>query len=423
MPHEYLYWFSQKHIDEIVTFLWAFLFFDTSRYALLKIVVVVLDIIKLLFGKRRPACTYCPSVSVLLSGYNEDAIGSTLESVWGTYPKLEIIVVDDGSTDSTYQIIKDFAETHPGIIVLQRKKRGGKASAMNYAFNFASGEVIVVIDADSTLEKNAIWELVQPLKDPAVGAVSGNLLPRNMFCNYITWCQAYEYLHSIFVGRLVSAKLDILGIVSGAFGAFRREVWIECGGNDVGPPEDLDFTVNIRRAGYGVAFTQYATCYTDVPDTLASLNKQRLRWEQGGVVRVHCRKHIGMANIFSKNFRLTNLFVWLESLYYDLISPYVIFAYYVWLMFYVPPYDLIYVLGWLYGIYFCFDLIQIAVCMFYSQNIKRDLGICLIMPLMFIYRTYMVGIRALGNTQELLWRQSYESDYVPKHVRDATWHY
>lgn len=418
--NEWVYWLSDKHPEELATFLWAFLLFDLTRYALIKLCFCIYDIIRGVFpSKEKPIC---PTVSVLLAGYNESAgIESTLQSLWGTYPNLQIIVIDDGSTDNMAEVAQNFANSHSGVLVLRRQRRGGKASATNYGFAFSTGEIIVVIDTDSTVGENAIWEIVQPFRDGKVGGVSGNLIPRNIFTNLLTWFQAYEYLHSISIGRLVSSRLGILGIVSGAFGAFRREAWERVGGMDVGPPEDLDFTLKLRKSGYTIAFAPYSTCYTDVPETLTALTKQRFRWEQGGVVRNFCRKHLDLTDFKSANFRWSNFILWLETFFFDFVCPYIIIAYFLWLFGFAT--ELNFILAWLYIVYSGFDIIQIAICLFYSKNIGRDLGICLIFPLVFIYRSYLLVIRAVANTQELLWRVSYEDNYVPKHVRESTWHW
>src|SRR5262249_10946771 len=147
------------------------------------------------------------------------------------------------------------------VLVLRRPRRSGKSSATNFALTYTRADVVIVIDCDSSVGPGALWEIVQPLRDPQVGAVAGNILARNPFTNLCTWLQGYEYSSTIFVGRMLSARLGILGIVSGAFGAFRRDVLAQVNGWDVGPPEDLDLTLTIRKAGYRIEFAPYAECY------------------------------------------------------------------------------------------------------------------------------------------------------------------
>ena len=124
--------------------------------------------------------SYCPSVAVMIVGLNEgDTIQHALESVYGTYPRMEIFVVDDGSTDDMAAKANAFAKHHRGVTVLSRKLRGGKSSAMNMPLPLINSEIVVVIDSDSHLAEGAIWRIVQPFKYPEVGAVSGSVAARN----------------------------------------------------------------------------------------------------------------------------------------------------------------------------------------------------------------------------------------------------
>ena len=156
---------------------------------------------------------------------------------------------------------------------------------MNFCVCHARGEIIVNVDADSSLGEDAIWKIVQPFGDPCVGIVSASILPRNPWVNLATWMQSYEYLHTIVIGRHVSQRLGLLSIASGAYAAIRRTAWEQTGGWDVGPPEDFDLTLRILRGGWKINFVAGSECYTDLPTRWWGLIKQRLRWDQGAVVR------------------------------------------------------------------------------------------------------------------------------------------
>src|SRR4051812_40269323 len=184
MLAEWIHWLSCRHPDQLLAFLIGLLLTDAPRYALSKILMTLWDWSRdswrWLRGARSRVFTHCPSVCAIIAGHNEEeVVGSTLETIWGSYPRLEIIVVDDGSTDAMAELARRFARTHEGVLVLSRPERGGKSSAMNFALPFTKAEVVVIIDADSDLGPNAIWEIVQPLKDPRVGAVSGTVVVRN----------------------------------------------------------------------------------------------------------------------------------------------------------------------------------------------------------------------------------------------------
>ena len=181
------------------------------------------------------------------------------------------------------------------------------------------------MDGDSHLEPAAIWEIVQPFSDPEVGAVSGAVLARNQDTNLCTWLQSYEYLRCIFVGRMFAARMDVLGVSSGAFGAYRRTALRRVMGWDVGPGEDGDLTLRLRKAGYRIAFTPYAQCFTNLPTSWIRLLKQRRRWEWAAVT-FECRKHVDMGNCFSPNFRLSNLAVLLDRWIFNVLSVYALWG-------------------------------------------------------------------------------------------------
>ncbi len=428
MLTDWIYWLSAKHPEQLLAFLFALLLTDGPRYALTKVALVAghwaADTWRRLRGKGGgPAFAWCPGVCVVVAGYNEGkSIRAVLESLWGTYPRLDIVVVDDGSSDDMADAARRFADGRPNVLVLRRPDRGGKSSAMNLGLRYTRAEVVVVIDADSSLGPAAIWELVQPLRDPKVGAVGGSVLVRNPFVNLATWLQAYEYLSTIFVGRMVSARLGILGIVSGAYGAFRRSALERVGGWDAGPPEDLDLTLTLRKAGYDIAFAPYSVCYTDVPESWWGLVKQRLRWDRSGTVRNHCRKHVDLADVTSANFRVTNFALLLESWVFSVACTAAIFAWAVWFC-YRPPADWRNVLTTLYLCYLAFELIQILATAYFSNHPARDLLICTVFFLVPLYQIFLLVVRLVATVEEALWRKSYEDNYVPEKVRRATWHW
>jgi cellulose synthase/poly-beta-1,6-N-acetylglucosamine synthase-like glycosyltransferase len=428
MLTDWIHWLSCRHRDELVLFLIGLLLTDLPRYGLSKIALCLVDWGRgtwhlLWAASRQPRFNYCPSVCVVIAGHNEEEmIEATLESVWGSYPRLEIIVVDDGSTDAMAARARHFARNHPGILVLSRRQRSGKSSAMNFALAYTSAEVILVVDSDSDLGPAAVWEIVQPLQDPRVGAVSGSVVARNPFDGLTTWLQAYEYLSTIFVGRMLTAWLGILGIVSGAFGAFRRTALEQIKGWDVGPPEDLDLTLCLRKAGHRIAAAPYAQCYTEVPTTWWGLIRQRLRWDRSGVIRNHCRKHLDMAFFWRPNFRFTNLLVLLDNWFFSVVCTYGIWMWAVWFCWRTPE-DWWQILLTLYLCYLTFEVIQILVNLYYSTTPGRDLLICLVFFLVPFYQLLLCFVRMVANTQEIFWRTSFTDNYVPYHVREATWHW
>jgi cellulose synthase/poly-beta-1,6-N-acetylglucosamine synthase-like glycosyltransferase len=223
---------------------------------------------------------YFPSLTVLIPAYNEEKVLSrTIETVLeATYPDKEVIVIDDGSKDQTYQIAMSYANR--GVKVIHRPN-GGKAMALNHGLFFASGEIIVIVDADSQISKNTLVELVKPFRNPEVAAVAGNIKVLNRR-NLLTKCQALEYIASINIYR---RALDVFGsvtVVPGALGAYRREVMQSSGFYDPDTlVEDFDVTVKALKTGQIVQASTSAVSYTEAPYAIKDFFKQRLRWYRG----------------------------------------------------------------------------------------------------------------------------------------------
>jgi poly-beta-1,6-N-acetyl-D-glucosamine synthase len=431
MLTDWLHWLANLNPDRLAGVLFILLVVDGPRYALPRILMCLWDGARSLWGwvvgRRAPeAYGYCPSVCVLVPGHNEEGtIEGTLRSMWGTYPRLEIVVIDDGSTDDTFGVAQRFARTHPGVLVLRRPRRGGKASALNFGLRHTRAEVVICVDADSHLDPLSVWEVVQPLEDPAVGAVSAKVMARNPFTNLLTWFQAQEYLHIIFVGRLLSARLGILGVASGAFSAFRREALERVGGWDVGPNDDGDLTLRVRKCGYEVAFAPYANCFTDLPTTLRGLFKQRRRWYRGAV-RLRARKHLDMACFWSPNFRLADFAVLLNS-WFNTFCVIGFWAYAVYLGARAVHHELTEDIGWcLFTSLVCYLVLHLVLTLtvlFYSEARRRDALICAVVPLVPVYQLFQKVVRVVAVTEEVFLRKSFDDNFYPAHVREATWHW
>ncbi len=427
MLTDLIHWLSSIHPDELFYLLLPLLLLDAPRYAGGSIFLWIMDAVGDLVcwspGRVETGqFDYCPTVCVVIAGLNEaDTVGHTLNSVWGSYPRTEIIVVDDGSNDGMSEVAHRFAQDHPGVLVLSRTERGGKSSALNFALPFVRADIIVCVDSDSHLGPAAIWEVVQPFADPEVGAVSGNVIVRNPFTNLVTWLQAVEYRRTIFLGRMFASRLDILGIVSGAFGAYRRSAIERVRGWDVGPGEDGDLTLRLRKLGFRVVFVPYGECKTNSPTRWWTLIKQRRRWDWA-VVTVECRKHIDLGNIFSPNFRWSNLLLLVDRWLYSLFLPILFWIYTSWLAFHSHE-DLgkIFVLN--YGCYLVLDLIQFLILLDYSNDRKMDLVLAIALPLMPLYKLLQRLITTAAIIEEMITRRSFRDNFVPRHVRKATWHW
>lgn len=278
----------------------------------------------------RRSLSSAPPIALLAPAYNEAAtIEDSVRSLLGLeYPSFEVIVINDGSKDRTLEVLREVFDlkpetrdyqaalshkpireiyrsaTHPQLMVID-KVNGGKADALNAGLNLARAPIICSMDADSLLEPDALLRAVQPfVEDPQrVVATGGTVrvvngcsvldgrvvkigLPKNVWA----LLQTVEYLRAFLLARLAWSRLGVLTIVSGAFGLFRRSVLIEIGGyahNTVG--EDMEIVVRLHRhfrdlkKPYRIAFVPEPVCWTEVPESLAILAKQRSRWQRGAL--------------------------------------------------------------------------------------------------------------------------------------------
>jgi len=227
-----------------------------------------------------PSPAYLPSVAVVVPAYNEGVgIELAVRSLAASdYPEFEVVVVDDGSTDDTAEIVERLALER---VRLLRKPNGGKPSALNAGIDASSAPVIVMVDGDTVFEPEALRRLVQPLGDPAVGAVSGNTKVGNRGGLLGRW-QHIEYVTGFNLDRRMYEVLQCTPTVPGAIGAFRRDALAEVGGvSGETLAEDTDLTLAIGRTGRRVVYAEDARAWTEAPSSFGDLWRQRYRWSYG----------------------------------------------------------------------------------------------------------------------------------------------
>ena len=221
-------------------------------------------------------------VTVMIPAFNEElvierAVRGVLAS---TEVRVEIIVIDDGSTDDTSEVVASAFAQDPRVKLLTLEN-GGKARALNHALGLATGEIVIALDADTQFEPTTIARLARWFEDPAIGAVAGNAKVGNRV-NLLTKFQAVEYITAQNLERRALARLNAMSVVPGAVGAWRLAAIRDVGGYpDDTLAEDQDLTIAIQRAGWRVTYDQYAVAWTESPETMKGLAKQRFRWAFG----------------------------------------------------------------------------------------------------------------------------------------------
>jgi len=223
-----------------------------------------------------------PSVSIIVPAYNEEVTAAkTIESLLKTdYPNFEIIFVNDGSKDKTFEVVNKAYGNHPLIKVLD-KPNGGKASALNFGISHAKHAFVICIDADTQLKTDAVYHLMTYFTDDEIGAVAGTVKVGNAH-NMITNFQSIEYITAQNMDRRAFDLINSITVVPGAIGAFRKSAIYKAGGFTYDTlAEDCDLTMRILKAGYIVKNCAEAIAYTEAPETLNMLLKQRFRWSFG----------------------------------------------------------------------------------------------------------------------------------------------
>ena len=270
-------------------------------------------------------------ISVLVPAYNEAAtiVANVRSMLFLQYPDVEIVVINDGSSDNTLEVLieafslKPVSRAHeirvphapmrglyasklyPGLLVVDKENGKGKADATNAGVNFSRNPLYCVVDADSLLEPEALLRSVRPfMENPAemvaVGGtirvlngctvVDGQIVDVALPNRFLPLVQSLEYIRAFLMARLAWSHWGMLSIVSGAFGIFRRDLTIEVNGfsrDTVG--EDYDLVVKLHRhmmdnnKPYAMRYVPEPVCWTEAPETLNILGNQRKRWQRGAI--------------------------------------------------------------------------------------------------------------------------------------------
>ncbi len=272
--------------------------------------------------KRRFEQGFEPPVSVIIAAHNEEkVIVKTIRAVLeSNYPDFEVIVVDDGSTDATLEVLRQAFSSCSAVRVLSQPN-GGKAAALNRAIAVANHEFLVALDADTLFCPITIGNLIRHFYNPKVAAVSGNVKVGNSK-KWIARFQSIEYITGFNLDRRALDLLNAVAVVPGAAGAWRRSAVLEAGGYPRDTvAEDTDLTLAIRRRGHVIRYDEHAIAYTEVPETVSVLARQRLRWAFGTLQSAWKHRDTTFRREYGTMGFITLPSIWLYQVMFAGISP------------------------------------------------------------------------------------------------------
>ncbi len=304
---------------------------------LLSTILPLFHLLNALVGRRRkakPVSGHERRISILVPCFNEEdtvkiSVSGLLRSDYGNY---EAIFINDGSIDGTMEQLSDVLDLYalpdapPGGAAAYRsakyenffvldQKNGGKSAALNAGIAFAGSDIIVTLDADSVLQRNALNIINRAFDDGNVAAAGGAIhimqgyAPKSVFRRLgrvravIVALQMLEYLKGFYIYKLSLAKQNATAIISGAFGAFRKQVLLDAGGFRRTLGEDIDITISIQkhihRTKKRILYLPEALCCTQCPENWDDLKKQRIRWQKGFIdCAVHHRRFLLRTMLF-----------------------------------------------------------------------------------------------------------------------------
>jgi cellulose synthase/poly-beta-1,6-N-acetylglucosamine synthase-like glycosyltransferase/spore germination protein YaaH/peptidoglycan/xylan/chitin deacetylase (PgdA/CDA1 family) len=291
--------------------------------------LVLVGIFAVIDRLRRPhreaSPGFNPPIAVLIPAYNEEkVIVRTIRSVLHSdYENLRVIVIDDGSTDDTFDVAREAykREIAAGRVRVLTKPNGGKAAALNFALDQIDEEFYVGIDADTVIAADAIAKLIPHFEDPTVGAVAGNAKVGNRVNLWTRW-QALEYITSQNFERRALDLFHVVTVVPGAIGAWRTAPVKKAGGYPLNTvAEDADLTMNLLEQQFKVIYEDRALAFTEAPHDARGLMRQRFRWSFGILQSVWKHRLAFVRNKAMGLFALPNILIF--QMFLPLVSPFI----------------------------------------------------------------------------------------------------
>ena len=303
----------------IEEFLWAFMIVATALVVVRTLIVIWLAA----RFRRAPKTNFAAPISVVVAAYNEEkVIAETLRTLLATDYKgeIEVVVVDDGSRDRTAAEVDRVARGEPRVRLLQQQNHG-KARALQRGLVAARHGIVVFIDADTQCQRDTLPRLLEPFADGRIGAVSGHAKVGNLR-TFVARCQALEYTCGFNLDRRAYNRWHCITVVPGAISAIRKDAISKAGGLSLETlAEDTDLTLSLHRHRQRIVYVPDAIAWTEAPETVRALTRQRSRWAYG---TLQCLwKHRDM--VFNWNYRALGWFslpsIWFFQIILVAVTP------------------------------------------------------------------------------------------------------
>ncbi len=369
-------------IHAVANFFWAFMIVATALVVLRTLVVAWFAVRDRRRNRGEGGGAWTPRVSVLVAAYNEaKVIEGTLRAILTTdyAGEIEVLVVDDGSQDDTAAIVARLAAEDSRVRLIQQKN-GGKASALRAGMAAVANELVVTLDADTQFEPGTIGELVRPLADEEVGAVSGRARvgnPKTMIARF----QSLEYTCGFNLDRRAYHQLNCITVVPGAVSALRRGAVARAGGISKDTlAEDTDLTLSLHRCGYRVSYAPQAVAWTEAPETIRAFAKQRFRWAFGTLQCLWKHREL----LFDRHYGALGWFslpsAWFFNILLVALGP-IIDAILILSLLVSPANGILY---FYFVVFLAADLLLATVaCLIERERLRQ---VWLVLPMRFVYR-------------------------------------
>lgn len=392
------------------------------------IIIVLTGIIKwsLLSKRKSTLPSRYPSVSCICTCYSEGegVTGTFLSLLEQLYPgKIEIIAVVDGASKNidTYLAAKQFGSNMPTrynrrFVLLPKWQRGGRVSTLNTGLAFATGEIVMALDGDTSFDNDMVHQALLHFADPMVPAIAGALRVRNLKKSLVTRMQGLEYMLSMQSGKTGMSSWNIVNNISGAFGVFRRNFLCKIGGWNTHTAEDLDLTLRIRtyasRHHYNIPFEPHAVGHTDVPESYKELLQQRLRWD-GDLVFIYLRKH--WPSMTPKLMGWPNyIYILIYGILQNILLPIIVVIYTLWILFNYPLPTVIAINILIYFIYLILSSLMFVIhIVFVSERQIDDLKMVVWLPFYPLHSMVMRFWSAFAIFNELFTRSHETTGMAP----------